>query len=83
MFLFFTDFSPLSVQIETCACTRTPTALPYCDMVSPRLGLAIGGHGFGAMISDEMGRMAAEMIAGTANWNLDIPREHLKVRYVP
>ncbi|XP_038066968.1 uncharacterized protein LOC119736994 [Patiria miniata] len=75
-------FNPVSVKTDMCVCSRTPTTLPYCDMVSPRLGLAIGGNGFGAMLSDEVGRMAAEMIAGGENWNRDIPREMLKAQFV-
>ncbi len=51
-------------------------------MVSSRLGLAVGGYGFGAMMSDEIGRMAANMIGGEKDWNLDIPQEKLKARYV-
>ena len=51
-------------------------------MVSPRLGLAVGGYGFGAMMSDEIGRIAANMIGGDDKWNMDIPREKLKARYV-
>ena len=51
-------------------------------MVSPRLGIAIGGNGLGAMMSDEMGRMAAEMIGATEGWNLDIPKEQLRARFV-
>ncbi|XP_033647726.1 uncharacterized protein LOC117307164 [Asterias rubens] len=75
-------FSPLSVQSETCSELKTPSKLPYCDMVSPRLGIAIGGNGLGAMMSDEMGRMAAEMIGATEGWNLDIPKEQLRARFV-
>ena len=51
-------------------------------MVSPRLGLAVGGYGFGAMMSDEIGRIAANMIGGDDKWSMDIPREKLKARYV-
>ncbi len=51
-------------------------------MVSPRLGIAIGGNGFGAMMSDEMGRMAADMIGGVEGWSHDIPKEQLKARFV-
>ncbi|XP_038070802.1 uncharacterized protein LOC119739800 isoform X1 [Patiria miniata] len=75
-------FNPVSVKADMCVCSRTPTGLPYCDMVSPRLGLAVGGNGCGALLSDEVGRMAAEMIAGGENWNRDIPREMLKAQFI-
>ncbi|XP_038070801.1 uncharacterized protein LOC119739799 [Patiria miniata] len=75
-------FNPMSVKTDMCVCSRTPTGLPYCDMVSSKVGLAIGGNGFGAMLSDEVGRMAAEMIAGGENWNRDIPREMLKAQFI-
>ncbi|XP_038070809.1 uncharacterized protein LOC119739803 [Patiria miniata] len=75
-------FNPVSVKTDMCVCSSTPTGLPYCDMVSPRLGLAVGGNGCGAMLSDEVGKMAAEMIAGAENWNRDIPREMLKAQFI-
>ncbi|XP_022081073.1 uncharacterized protein LOC110974057 [Acanthaster planci] len=76
------DFTPVSVQADMCVCTRTRTELPYCDMLSPRLGLAVGGYGYGAMLSDEVGRMAARMIAGEENWSQGIPEEALRARFI-
>ncbi|XP_022103315.1 uncharacterized protein LOC110986037 [Acanthaster planci] len=72
---------PLSEIYYTCADLDTPTRLPYCDMVSPGLGVLVGGNSLGATMAEEMGRMGADMITGEANWNRDIPKEVFKARY--
>ena len=67
---------------NTCADLDTPTELPYCDMVSPDLGILVGGNSMGATIAEEMGRMGADMITGKPNWSLDLPKELFKARFI-
>ncbi|XP_038069465.1 uncharacterized protein LOC119738630 [Patiria miniata] len=73
---------PLSEVYYTCADLDTATELPYCDMVSPSLGVLVGGNSQGATMAEEMGRMGADMITGETNWNRDIPKEVFKARYI-
>ncbi|XP_072166878.1 monomeric sarcosine oxidase-like [Diadema setosum] len=75
-----TDFTPKSVTAATCVITRTPTDRYYCDMVTPTLGVVVGGNGSGAMVADEVGRMGAQMIA-KGSWDHDLPAEYFKVKY--
>ncbi|XP_060558104.1 uncharacterized protein LOC132718426 isoform X2 [Ruditapes philippinarum] len=63
---------------DSCVITETPTERPYIDMLHDQLGVAIGGNGYAAKSSDEIGRLAADMING--QWNSKLPRELFKLR---
>ena len=77
-----TGFKPVAEIHHTCTDLDTPSRLPYCDMVSPTLGILVGGNSWGATIAEEVGRMGADMIVGKSNWNLDIPKEVFMAKYV-
>ena len=49
----------LDKQMDNCVTAHPPTDLPYIDMVTPEMGVAIGGCGYAAKSSDEIGRIAA------------------------
>lgn len=49
----------LSWQVKPCILTDTPSLKPYIGQVSNNLFVAIGGNGYGAKSSDELGRMGA------------------------
>ena len=48
-----------SYKFDHCARCVTPTLLPYIDMLEPGLGIVVGGNGFAAKSSDEIGKAAA------------------------
>ena len=58
---------------------ETPTNLPYIDTVHAQLGVAIGGNGYAAKSSDELGRLAADMMAG--RWNSELSRDLFKLQF--
>ena len=45
-----------------------------------RLGVLVGGNGYGAKSSDEIGRMGANMILQGA-WDYDMPKEVFKAQW--
>ncbi|XP_072037698.1 uncharacterized protein [Amphiura filiformis] len=73
----FPEIQPLSTQIDTCVETDTTTGLPYIDMVSPDIGIAIGGNGVGARLGYEVAKMAANMIR-KGYWDHDIPPDRFR-----
>ncbi|XP_054756178.2 monomeric sarcosine oxidase-like isoform X1 [Lytechinus pictus] len=77
---FLPDLAPISVRTARCAISRTTTGMLYCDMISTRLGVVMGLTGKGAKSSDEIGRMAAKMVA-KGSWDYDLPAEHFKLRF--
>ena len=58
----FPDIKPLSYHCDACVTCTTPTRLPYIDMVRPKLGVLLGGNGYGAKASDQLGKLGADMI---------------------
>ncbi|XP_072037695.1 peroxisomal sarcosine oxidase-like [Amphiura filiformis] len=76
----FPEIQPLSTQIDTCVETDTTTGLPYIDMVSPDIGIAIGGNGVGARLGYEVAKMAANMIR-KGYWDHDIPPDRFRARF--
>lgn len=54
----------LSWQVKPCILTDTPTLKPYIGQVSGNLFVAVGGNGYGAKSSDELGRMGALTATG-------------------
>lgn len=65
---------------DACATMVTPTFHPYIDLIEPNLGVAMGGNGWAAKSSDEIGRVAAKMMLET-KWTYDIPKEKFKLVY--
>ncbi|XP_033630824.1 uncharacterized protein LOC117292780 [Asterias rubens] len=73
---------PLSEIYYTCADLDTATHLPYCGMVSSSVGVLVGGNSYGAMMAEEMGRIGADMITGRGEWDCDVLKDDLRVRYI-
>ncbi|XP_077868852.1 uncharacterized protein LOC144359609 [Saccoglossus kowalevskii] len=80
MFDIVKGVQPVSTHSNTCVTTLTPTLNIYCDMVTPTLGLAVGGCGHGAKASDEIGKMAARMVIA-GKWDHDLPADRFRVRF--
>ncbi|XP_072167190.1 monomeric sarcosine oxidase-like [Diadema setosum] len=74
------DLRPRAVTGSTCVITSTPTGRYYCDMMTPTLGVVVGGNGAGCMIADEIGRMGAQMIV-KGSWDHDLPAHLFRARY--
>ncbi|XP_069102650.1 monomeric sarcosine oxidase-like [Argopecten irradians] len=70
---------PLSYHGDHCVITKTPTNRPYIDLVHPSLGVAIGGNGYAAKSSDEIGRIAA-MLVLYGKWDSELPVEAFKLK---
>lgn len=60
--------TPLSVRPQTCIITVPAAGRPYVGRVSTGFGVATGGNGAGAKSGDELGRLAAGMVAGASDW---------------
>ena len=58
----------------------TPTGNPYIERIADRVGIAVGGNAWGVMTSDEIGRMAAEMMRDVP-WSGPLSTELFKARY--
>jgi glycine/D-amino acid oxidase-like deaminating enzyme len=77
----FPDLHPLSMRTETCVTVHTVTQRPYIDFVtlpayvtSRSLGVAVGCCGKAAKSSDELGRLAAQLML-SGKW----PDEQLRM----
>ncbi|XP_069101909.1 peroxisomal sarcosine oxidase-like isoform X2 [Argopecten irradians] len=73
------DIKPLSYHGDHCIVTETPTHRIYIDLVHPDLGVAIGGNGYAAKSSDEIGRIAA-MLVLYGKWDSELPAETFKLK---
>lgn len=58
------DLKVRRVQMDACVTTFTPSGRPVIDWLGPRIATASGGNGAGAKCSDELGRLAAELVTG-------------------
>ncbi|KAJ8604111.1 hypothetical protein CTAYLR_001778 [Chrysophaeum taylorii] len=69
------------VRVVRCVIPKTPTKRPYMHLFSPRLGCCVGCNGYAAKSSDELGRLAADMLArGVAgDWGPRIPADAFQV----
>ncbi|XP_070542983.1 monomeric sarcosine oxidase-like [Ptychodera flava] len=74
------DIKVISTHGDSCVTGHTPTGMLYCDMVTPRLGVAVAGNGYGVMASDEIGNMAARMVI-SGSWDHDLPRERFRAKF--
>ena len=66
------------VTLDTCAVSKTPSGMPYIDMVDDRVGVATGGNGLAAKSGDEIGRLGALTLLG-AEWESDLDAELFRV----
>ena len=80
-FNMFTDFNPVSIETDTCVTTHTPSGMPYVDTLHPRLYVAFGANGSGGKSCDEIGKMAARLVAA-GRWDYDMPEEWFKFQRV-
>ena len=69
----------LSFHGDYCVIQETPTNRPYIDMLHGQLGVAIGGNGYAAKSSDEIGRLAAITVLGKT-WDSDIQKDVFRLR---
>jgi sarcosine oxidase/L-pipecolate oxidase len=68
------DVKLLSYHSKCCVMSLTTTYRPFIDLVSPKLGVAIGGNGYAAKSCDEIGRLAASLLI-TGKWTDDLPHD--------
>ena len=66
------------VTLDTCAVSKTPSEMPYIDMIDDRVGVATGGNGLAAKSGDEIGRLGALTLLG-AEWESDLDAELFRV----
>ena len=69
----FPSLAVLSTRFQPCLITDTDSHYPYIDMIDDRIGIVVGGNGKAAKSSDEIGRLAAEMIR-THDWPSSLPQ---------
>ncbi|WP_327116564.1 FAD-dependent oxidoreductase [Nocardia sp. NBC_01730] len=64
-----------SVRHATCIIEKTPTRYPYIGHVDDEtFTVAVGGNGHGARGSDEIGRLAANLVLGKP-WDSPLPQD--------
>ena len=63
-----------------CVVTGTATGLPSIGWVEDRVAVAIGGNGSAAKSGDELGRIAAAMVAG--RWDSELDQELFRPRFL-
>ena len=79
IYCLLTDLPVESWHGDSGIIVETPTYLPYIDKIHAHLGVATGGCGHAAKSSDEIGRLAADMMFN--EWNSDISLEVFGIRY--
>jgi glycine/D-amino acid oxidase-like deaminating enzyme len=73
-------FEPGKAHALPCMVSYTPTGNPYIERIDDRVGIAVGGNAWGVMTSDEIGRMAAEMMRDVP-WSGPLSAELFKARF--
>ena len=73
-------FQPGKARALPCRVSYPPTGNPYIDRIDERVGVAVGGNAWGVMTSDEIGRMAAEMMRAVP-WSGPLGAEPFKARF--
>jgi glycine/D-amino acid oxidase-like deaminating enzyme len=69
------------IHTDTCAVTATASGHPYVDLIAEgRVCIAVGGNGKAAKSSDEIGRLAAELLLAGA-WCDDLPAAAVRARF--
>ena len=67
------ELADAPIHTDTCAVTATTSGYPYVDLLADgRVCVAVGGNGKAAKSSDEIGRLAAELLLNGA-WRDDLP----------
>nr|XP_022334959.1 uncharacterized protein LOC111131632 [Crassostrea virginica] len=69
----------LSYHGDSCVVDVAPSNRPYIDRVHNQLGVAIAGNGYAAKSSDEIGRLAVELLMKD-QWDIDIPQNLFHVQ---
>ena len=69
----FPSLEVLSTQFKPCLIADTASRYPYIDMLDDRIGIVVGGNGKAAKSSDEIGRLAADMVR-TQGWPSSLPQ---------
>lgn len=77
----FPSLTVTSTQFKPCLITDTASHYPYIDMLDDRIGIAVGGNGKSAKSSDEIGRLAAEMVLAD-RWSSSIPQAVFRSQFV-
>ncbi|XP_055948441.1 uncharacterized protein LOC129981570 [Argiope bruennichi] len=67
------------VGSKTCLTCHNSTGLPYVDCVTPTISIAAVGNGCGAVICDEIGRIAAEL-STSGKWVSELPKSLFEAR---
>ena len=76
------DLRGAPVHTDTCVVTTTPTDNPYIDLIEDgRIGVALGGNGRAAKSSDEIGRIAADLLLAGAWTESEYPQEEFRLRF--
>ena len=70
-----------STHFKPCLITDTASRYPYIDMVDERVGIVVGGNGKAAKSSDEIGRLAAEMMRA-GRWSSSLPHAVFAAQFV-
>lgn len=75
------DLYGAPIHTDTCVVTSTASGYPYVDLLpGGRIGVAVGGNGSAAKSSDEIGRLAADLLL-TGEWRFDYPWDAFHVRF--
>jgi glycine/D-amino acid oxidase-like deaminating enzyme len=75
------DLEGAPIHTDTCAVTATASGHPYVDLTAGgRACIAVGGNGKAAKSSDEIGRLAAELLLAGA-WRDDLPADAFHARF--
>ncbi|XP_061173902.1 N-methyl-L-tryptophan oxidase-like [Saccostrea echinata] len=69
----------LSFHGDSCVVDVAPSNRPYIDLIHNQLGVAIAGNGYAAKSSDEIGRLAVELLMN-GKWDTDLPQNLFYVK---
>lgn len=73
------QLKPISFQTKPCVTTHTPTGYPIIDAITERTFVAAGGCGYAAKSSNEIGRLAAQLVV-QGPWTDDLDGALFKAR---
>lgn len=59
---------------DSCVVDVAPSNRPYIDKIHSQLGIAVAGNGYAAKSSDEIGRLAVELLMN-GKWDIDVPKD--------
>ena len=81
-YFHISDVVSVSIHSDTCLTTRTPNSRLFIDLLSPNVGVAIGGNGYAAKSCDHIGKMAADLVLN-GKWTSDLPEAWFKFQQLP